>query len=245
MKLISLNVEDLKHEENVFNFLIQEDADVVCLMEFPEAWLEKMKNIGYHVTFAPMCLRSTEPTSRSGVAFASKTPHHADIHYYYKSADEIVLFQSRVNETSAHPVITSSVVHKGETYRIAATHMIVTPDGAENSHQQQGMEKMLSILESHKPHVLCGDLNMPRGFNSLYELVTQNYVDTVPKKFSSSLDKSLHRLGNNEDLDQPIFEKYMVDYIFTQSPYTATDVNLTFGISDHAAVIGTIGVQNT
>jgi endonuclease/exonuclease/phosphatase family metal-dependent hydrolase len=245
MKLISLNVEGLKHEEAVFDFLTKEDAEVVCLMEFPEVWLEKLEKMGYFITFAPMCLRSPEQSSMSGIVFASKQPHQADTHYYYRTSDVLTIQRSRVKETIAHPVIIGSVEHNGETYRIATTHMIVTVAGKEDAHQQQGMKKMLSILENYQPHVLCGDFNMPRGFNTLYPLVTQSYTDTVPKTFSSSLDKNLHRLGNNPDLDQPIFDIYMVDYIFTQSPYTASDVTLRFNISDHAAVVGTIDIKNT
>lgn len=44
-------------------------------------------------------------------------------------------------------------------------------------------------------------------------------------------------------IDQPIFEEYMVDYIFTQSPYWADNVKLKFGVSDHAAVIAEINVE--
>lgn len=240
MKLISVNIEDFKHEQTVFDFLSKEDADVVCLQEFPEVWSKKLKTLGYHVSFAPMCLRSTDPRSLSGLAFASKSPHQTKSHYYYKSAEEITVYRSRIQETIAHPVIIGTVVHKDTTYIIATTHMIVTLDGKEDEQQRVGMEKLLSILAAQPPHIVCGDFNMPRGHNTLYELVTEKYTDAIPPTYRSSLDKSLHRLGDATHLDQPIFDEYMVDYIFTQKPYTASDVRLEFGISDHAAVVAIV-----
>ena len=81
---------------------------------------------------------------------------------------------------------------------------------------------------------------MPRGHNKLYEVITQKYTDTIPRHYRSSLDRNLHRLGKKTDLNQPIFDAYMVDYIFTQPPFEASDIHLEFGVSDHAAVIGNI-----
>jgi exonuclease III len=240
MKIISVNIEDFKHEKTVFEFLTREDADVVCLQEFPHVWCEKLETLGYHTSFAPMCLRSSDPRSLSGLALASKSPQQTESHYYYKSAAEITIYRSRIQETIAHPVIIGTVAHNDTMYTIATTHMIVTLDGKENDQQRAGMEKLLSILEAQPPHIVCGDFNMPRGHNTLYELVTEKYSDTIPTIYRSSLDKSLHRLGDVKNLDQPIFDEYMVDYIFTQPPYSASNVRLEFGISDHAAVVATL-----
>jgi endonuclease/exonuclease/phosphatase family metal-dependent hydrolase len=48
-----------------------------------------------------------------------------------------------------------------------------------------------------------------------------------------------HRIGHLPE-KQNLFTDYMVDYVFTQAPYTAHDVELVFDLSDHAAVVATI-----
>ncbi len=77
---------------------------------------------------------------------------------------------------------------------------------------------------------------MPRGYNTNYTQFCAHYTDEIPNTYTSSLDRTLHRLGSRSDLNAPIFDIYMVDYIFSQPPYRVTDVSLMFGVSDHAAV---------
>jgi hypothetical protein len=83
-------------------------------------------------------------------------------------------------------------------------------------------------------------MNMPRGYNANYEHFIKRYIDTIPKQYMSSLDRNLHRLGSDPDLKSPMFESYMVDYIFSQPPYIVEDVLLHFGVSDHAGVTAII-----
>jgi len=119
---------------------------------------------------------------------------------------------------------------------VVTTHLVDTEHGQTDSFQTQLLAKLLTELDQLPPHLLCGDFNMPRGFNSLYPKITNFYTDAIPRHYKSSLDQSLHRLGT-ATLDEPIFEKYMVDYIFTKPPYTLKTVGLRFGVSDHAAVV--------
>ena len=106
--------------------------------------------------------------------------------------------------------------------------------------QTNSVEKLIALLSNRPAHILCGDFNIPRGYNSNYELITKHYTDTIPSTFTSSLDRTLHRDGSKTNLHTPIFDVYMVDYIFTKEPYQVSDVQLQFGISDHAGVIATI-----
>ena len=65
------------------------------------------------------------------------------------------------------------------------------------------------------------------------------YTDTIPANYTSSLDKTLHRKGDDPSRAH-LFTDFMVDYLFTKPDYQASDVRLEFGISDHAAVVATI-----
>jgi len=241
LKMISLNIEGNLHYSTVVPFLKNEQADVLCLQEIPESFTLQLQELGYHVAFAPMCQKVLNGTVEIiGVAIASKTPFTSYTVYYHQSRENIVPYDNGTPETTlALPYVFADITHMDQVYSFATTHMIDTGNGKENPFQIAAMERMLMLLRAESPHCLCGDFNMPRGFNSLYEVVTKDYTDAVPHTYQSSLDKNLHRLGN-KTLTEPIFEKFMVDYIFTREEYTATDVHLVFGVSDHAAVVGYI-----
>jgi exonuclease III len=241
LKLISLNIENVQHYKTVVPFLIKESADVLCLQEIPESFIPQLQTLGYQVAFAPMCtLTKNAKNETIGVAIASKAPLSSHTAYYHRSKDTITFYdKSNPDNTLSLPYVFANITYKDQMYSFATTHMVDTGNGKENPFQIAVMDRMLTLLQAEKPHCLCGDFNMPRGFNALYEVVTKDYTDAVPLIYQSSLDKNLHRLGN-KTLTEPIFEKFMVDYIFTQKEYVATDVRLVFGVSDHAAVVGHI-----
>jgi exonuclease III len=234
MKLISLNVEGITHQTRVLSFLETAAADVLCLQEAPEAFVSKLLQWGYHTTFAPMMIHTGgEETFPEGVLLASREPHNADIHYYYQPQPNIIAFDpTDFRATKAQVVILAQL---GEV-TIATTHFTWGPDGsAATPEQTADLRALLNYLASKSPHVLCGDFNLPRGHNPLYPELCKHYTDTIPRNYRSSLDGTLHRRGGSPD-KAFLFTDYMVDYLFTQPPYTASDVILTFGISDHAAV---------
>ena len=125
-------------------------------------------------------------------------------------------------------------------YAIATTHFTWAPNGnISTDAQHMDMDAFLFHMEKYKPHVMCGDFNIPRGHNDLYDKLLIAYKDAVPELYATSLDAEFHRLRLDQDR-KVLLERYMVDYILTQEPYRAEDVRLQFGVSDHAAVIATI-----
>jgi endonuclease/exonuclease/phosphatase family metal-dependent hydrolase len=125
-------------------------------------------------------------------------------------------------------------------YSIGTTHFTWTPDGDKPGFGQRAdMKVFMEIVKKLPSHIMCGDFNIPRHHNALYENLTEIYTDTIPEKYKSSLDKTLHRIGHLPE-KQTLFNDYMVDYVFTQPPYKASDVHLEFKLSDHAAVVATI-----
>ena len=145
---------------------------------------------------------------------------------------------------TSYPVVCATIARSdGQMYSIATVHLMVTPDGKEIPAQTASVKKLLKFLDTKEPHILCGDFNIPRGYNTNYHLFTDKYIDTIPHLYTSSLDRTLHRDGNNPELHSPIFDIYMVDYIFSQPPYSVSDVRLEFGVSDHAAVLAQISKQ--
>jgi exonuclease III len=238
MKLISINIESKRHLKRVLPFLEEEDADVIGIMEAPEDMVDVLTARGYHTTFAPMTIRTQDgATFTDGVLFASKEPHEATVHYYHKAMAEIVPYQTTDKRgTIAHPVIFANV----SGMYIAVTHFTWNPNGeTADANQTTDLAALLTFLQTKPPHILCGDLNIPRNINTLYQTLAAHYTDHIPLEYVSSLDKNLHRVGNDENL-QKLFTSFMVDYILNNSNYTVTNTRLEFGISDHAAVITTV-----
>lgn len=242
MKLISLNLEGNRHLHTALPFLEAESADVVCLMEAArdiQPWLIER---GYVITFAPMTVKEQDGQRfESGTVLASKQEHTAEVFYYHLSADEITHYDKQNKRgTIAHPVLFTSI---GE-FNVATTHFTWNPVGeTADQHQTTDLTKLLAYLHTKPSHILCGDFNIPRNYNALYEEILKQYTDTIPASYNSSLDANHHRFGTNPDL-QKLFNHFMVDYIFTQSPYIVSDVRLQFDVSDHAAVIAEVTRQN-
>lgn len=242
LKLISVNMEGEKHFPRVLNLITTEQPDVICIQECPESFQKNLQGRGYRTDFLGMRHNiQNDVEYTEGLMIASKLPY-ATVHKYYYQP-EYQLPTSPIPTPSHlmhHGYIIATLEHAGELYHFATTHIMWPPDGMPTEHQTQGVKKLLSLLQTEKPHLICGDFNIPRGYNPLYEDFTKNYTDTIPAHYNSSLDRNLHRLGKTENLNAPIFDIYMVDYLFAKPEYTVSDVRLQFGVSDHAAIIATI-----
>jgi len=238
MKLISLNVEGTKHVLQVTKFLESQKADVVCLQEVTESMLEILKKLGYHTHFLPYCIHNNE---LEGIVITSKLPSQFSSHYYYFPEWGITERDiQNLRETYAQGIVTARIETGTGIYTIATTHFTWNKEGeVASENQRTDMSALLSFTKQLPPHILCGDFNIPRNHNPLYEQLLSGYVDAIPRQYTSSLDKNIHRCGSDNSKAH-LFDSFMVDYIFTMKPYTATDVHLVFGVSDHAAVTATI-----
>ena len=242
LKLVSLNIEGPKHYKTVFPFIDNENPDVLCIQEAPHEIRAFLEERGYKTTFAPMCRWNFgETTHTIGILLSTKLPQKTRLYYYWKSPQGVPAIYN-----TEHPALSISnayliatIVDNVTEYNIATTHVMCTGNGAPDSHQEKGVSLLIKSLSKEPPHIICGDFNMPRHHNHLYEKFTKIYQDEIPKHYQSSLDRNLHRLGNVK-IDQPIFDKFMVDYIFSQPEYEVTEERLKFGISDHAAVVANI-----
>lgn len=243
MKIINLNVENQEHTESVFAFLDKESPDVICLQESPESFVSELEAREYYVRFAPY-LNLEHPghgVMKIGVLMASLQPAVLKSHYYHAVPDkDALLDKNNKHETVSNVLVVGEIEDQsGDSYLIATTHLTWTPDGLPNQHQTKDLQQLLTYTSLLEPHCLLGDFNIPRHHNDLYEELIAHYTDCIPTRYASSLDRRLHRKGGDEDA-RHMFEKYMVDYLFTQSPYTAEKVELIFGISDHAAVVAEV-----
>lgn len=243
MKLISINIEGDKHFDRIFSFIEKEKPDVLCIQELAEADIARLTQTGYSGTYLPMAREKASDTEASiGIALYTKEkPRNVRTFYYSKPHSEIPVFDhDDIPNSVLHGVIFADIEHNGKIFTIATTHFTWTPDGKNPcATQYSDTDTLLSHIEKEKAHVICGDFNIPRNINPLYPKFLEHYTDAIPMHYASSLDKNLHRHGINSEKAM-LFDSFMVDYVFTQAPYIASEVRLEFGVSDHAAVVATI-----
>ncbi len=239
MKLISLNIEGKKHFDKVLPFLDKENPDVICLQEAPIEISSLLQGKGYKVSFLPITIMSDDVSNfPQGNIFASRLDYTLDFYYYHRSFDDITQFDpQRMGKTVSRVLLLAEL----KDTCIATTHFTWAPDGSiYTADQIDNIHKMFDFLDTKPPHVLCGDMNIPRKINKLYEKeISPRYIDAVPDHYKSSLDKNLHRVGDNPEKEH-LFKDFMVDYLLLKEPIKAKNVRLEFGLSDHAAIVSEI-----
>jgi endonuclease/exonuclease/phosphatase family metal-dependent hydrolase len=240
LKLISLNTEMERHWEKISALMLRESPDIVCLQETTQATVDLLSQYGLTYTFQPHHDRSIDDKDlQLGLAIGPRFPFTIKQFCYYQAREgehNSALRGDMINNCCLH----ASIDTPNGNFDVVTTHFTWSPNGDMATPEQQAdMRAVLKTLADYPPHVLCGDFNLARHHHALYAELTKNYTDAIPMEYQSSLDKNLHRCGNDPEL-QHLFTKYMVDYLFTQPPYQASAVRLEFDVSDHAAVIANI-----
>lgn len=246
MKLVSLNIEGNKHLARVLPFIEREKPDVLCLMEVQEPDVRRFSELGYETFFKPMMVRTvSEKPVKEGLLYCTKKEAVAvesrRTYYLVDESGAIQDYDESLEYLGVNSVcIVGDVTFEGNTYTLGTVHFTWTPHGSSPSPMQyRSMDRLLGALAGEKPHVMCGDFNIPRGKSPLYETLTDRYTDAIPRSYASSLDPTLHKLAGRKDREE-VITSFMVDYVFTQTPYRAEDVRLEFDLSDHAGIIATV-----
>jgi endonuclease/exonuclease/phosphatase family metal-dependent hydrolase len=78
--------------------------------------------------------------------------------------------------------------------------------------------------------VLCGDFNAPRG-KAVWGMLAKEFMDNIPSDETTTLDLVLHRAA-------PLH--YVVDGMFTKGRFSARDVSVISGASDHKLITALI-----
>lgn len=252
LKLISINIEGDRHLDTVIPFLQKEQPDVFAVQElFKERILDIEQGSGMKlICFYPMHTGSNiaheglkDTTLGIGIFSNLETVHVLGKYY---SGDETTVPKFAHNQdprlettigslvpNSSNLVVAGADFKKeGTIYRILTTHFTYTRDGIATAFQLEDLAKMFQVLNELGDFTLVGDFNAPRGRETWNRLAAK-YKDNIPLSYTSSLDPVMHKAA-----DQKL--PYVVDGCFTTAEYTAKDVVLVSGVSDHMAVVATL-----
>jgi endonuclease/exonuclease/phosphatase family metal-dependent hydrolase len=239
LKLISLNIEGDNHYDRIFPFFEKEQPDIICVQEFflddLPLFEEKLAMTGYAVGMWTCSLPNTVRVSQKGlmgVAIFSKLPLLLTSHAWYVGEGKIIeMFTPTAGaEKVSRALLWADVEKEGKKFRIATTHFTWSPAGSVTDIQRRDIQKLLQITDSLGEQVLSADFNAPRG-TEIFSTLSSHFKDNIPPEITTSIDQNLHRRKGIQ---------FMVDGLFTTKTYTAKNVEIRDGVSDHCAIVGEI-----
>lgn len=238
IRLVCVNVERSKHLERVLPFLAKEQPDVACIQELCARDIPKFEAaLGLPCRYGPVSVHpadapEVEPVLTGVGIFARGDTTLA----YYKGSEHAARTPPVRSRATDAPLVGACIRRDNHTFRILTTHFTWTPDGSPDDVQRADIQSLVAMLAHEEEFVLCGDFNAPRGGEIFAELASR-YADNIPTQYATSIDVTLHKRG--KERGHELADK-MVDGLFTTPEYRAQDVELHFGISDHAAVTARI-----
>ncbi len=236
ISLVSINIERSKHLDSVASFLKAHPADVVTLQEVMERDLPLLESVlNKKAFYVPLCEydKPDEPKGHEGHAIFAESFVEKSKAYYAGEWEPLTTFTEDKLASIVRIAKALSWVEiekDGQLFCVATTHFTWSENGESTELQRTDMKTLLELLKNIPEFVLSGDFNAPRG-RATWEIIASVYKDTIPQKYATSIDPFLHRAG-------PL--PYMVDGLFTTPGYTASDVVLHSGVSDHCAVTARI-----
>jgi endonuclease/exonuclease/phosphatase family metal-dependent hydrolase len=236
IRLVSINIERSKHLDTVSEFLRKQSADVVTLQEVMERDLLFLESVlGMKSFYVPLSEyeKPDEAKGLEGQSIFARDFVGTSKAYYAGEWDPLTKFTEDKLESIvriAKALSWVQVEKAGQLFCVATTHFTWSEHGEVTDLQRKDMQALLEHLKGIPEFVLSGDFNTPRG-REMWDLLAATYKDNIPLKYSSSIDPLLHRAA-------PI--PYVIDGVFTTLGYSASNVELHTGISDHCAVTATI-----
>lgn len=235
IKVVSVNIEGDNHFDTVLALLEREKPDVLCMQEvyqvdlplFISKFAADYRYLQLSTVSEPNPYRKATK-GVEGIVIFSKLPINEFGSLYYESVPADVTVLDSRPEGSRRGLIWIDVEQGGKIYRIATTHFTWSWKGEVTSLQRNDMKNLLQNLSTVMPSLLCGDFNAPRG-NQIFDTLASHFVDTIPVEVTTTIDQRLHRVTGIQ---------FVVDGFFTAAGYTASDVRVVDGVSDHCALVG-------
>lgn len=229
--LLSLNIEQRKHLDRVFPYMLEKRPDIICLQEvFEDTFKDLKTQLGYEGVFVKRAEYLDMPGDE-GIAILT----HGNIRHY--SATYYDAF------TEPHPelthvlkirpkagLLTTAIEFSDQIVNIGTTHFTWSDKGEVTDQQRVNMQRLIILAKQQPELVLCGDFNTARG-KELYDQLASQLKDNIPADITSTIDPNLHKAGKLE---------YVVDSLFTTPQYTVETISIESGLSDHCGILATV-----
>jgi endonuclease/exonuclease/phosphatase family metal-dependent hydrolase len=217
------------------------DLDVVLIQEVYEDHVVAIANYlsRAYYRFVPMHHIHLEAgqLNRIGLAIFSRYPLDEYAWTYYGLFNELLPGDWDSGSYGGKPALVvfqqAQVSIGGVKYRLGQTHFSWTPGGKFLPHQQIHLRNLLAII-GDEPIVWGGDLNMPRATSPGWQMITERFADNIPATVLSTLDPVFHPAVFRQG------KQFVLDGLFSTSPYRVSRVELVTGVSDHILVTATV-----
>ncbi|MDO8591210.1 MAG: hypothetical protein Q7R65_04525 [bacterium] len=252
LKIVTLNLSrGFPGIEKSMSFLSRPEWDMACLQDVQVTHLPRLAEIFPGAQyFAPMTKHLIDGVRvpvgigifSRGEPFISPSAHAyvgnvlpvLDLDGVEISADGNAepVDLSRVRATESRLAVFVGVSVGGRYFKIGTTHGTWSPAKyIPDNHQRWSIFKLVGIIDEQRPDVMAGDFNAPRGGELYNILCNRSLIDRVPTSIVNSIDWKLRGRSGPDVL---------VDYFFTATASDISDVQTHFGVSDHAALSGTV-----
>jgi endonuclease/exonuclease/phosphatase family metal-dependent hydrolase len=228
LSISSLNIHQFLHREETLRALKATDADVFCLQEVPISAIAQLEHaLGAAAIFVPMG-NFPEVSEEVGIALFIRRGVllRSDVYRYHETNKIPPLSFADCDRILQYAVIKKD----GVAYTVGHTHFVWTPLGEPNEQQFTALGRLLKHADTIPDFVLCGDFNAPRG-KAVWEMLAKEFMDNIPSDETTTLDLVLHRAA-------PLH--YVVDGMFTKGRFSARDVSVISGASDHKLITALI-----
>lgn len=241
LKLLTLNIEGSKHLDVILPRLDRERPDVLLLQEVFEHDLEKFRNaLDARSHFSSLCSLSLsglkEDLDNWGIAIFTRDNLIDFRETYYKGSREVADIPNLDNHPADARSLLQVVVERGhERFSLATTHFTWVGGLKVSDEQWVDFGRLLPIIRQSaivKEHglVLGGDFNSPRE-EEIFKILARLFTDNVPPNVVTTLDRTP---------DRPNPWDVVIDGLFTTPHYTARNVEVIGGLSDHRGITAQI-----
>ncbi len=220
MKILTWNIyKRNKNIQKAIMFLKKQEADIVCLQEFPVQHIELLKSLNPYIAIYEEVLiykNNRKPDERSYSIIASKFPIQQQTVIAHKSSYGHI---NRYKHFQSDSFYVDVDTPEGQFFRIFNTHFkcITGPN-----HRLAQFKEVVGHLSADRRNIICGDFNT--FGKPLLNLVLWKYLGYKAREITVNENKKMARLFDVHSLKNPLkrqvtFWKFPIqlDYILIPS----------------------------
>lgn len=222
-KVVQLNIWLGQFLEETVDFLLDQNADVVCLQEVtsggygefahgkPRVFEQLLEKTGYNGVFAPMWEVKTPNVFEMGVAILSKHKlSNEQSEFYFKNK----IFRKE-GLTIGKPgsiefpglLLNADVEIGGKIFKVKTTHFLWSMFPETTKDQVDAINKLTEKIDGENDFILTGDFNVTDKSVVYKKLIDAGFTDDRPENTLHTLHPTIHKVGSKEIAVDFVFHK--------------------------------------